>query len=225
MKHGQFSAEDGVATYVLTFPVNPLDDALRNEISDETAGIFKLRQMLVRRPYTLLAPNVTQFRADGGRSIALTAETGLFRFTGMDIDTVVTDVATGRVIRDTRQERIQEHEAFIAKLLPKLGHPVLKAMIDSYCAATQDSDNELVHLYEVRGAVCEHYGNEANARAALTIPKHFWSELRRLANDEPLRQGRHRGEHALVLRDATEDELTQARDIAKRIITEFAATL
>jgi hypothetical protein len=86
-----------------------------------------------------------------------------------------------------------------------------------------DPDNELVHLYEIRDAAAKHYGGKAPALKALGIPQAEWNELDRLANAEPLREGRHRGKHNPGLRKATKEERTQARAIARSIIRAFAA--
>jgi hypothetical protein len=103
--------------------------------------------------------------------------------------------------------------------------------VDSYVKAMQDPADELVHLFEIREAAWKHFGKkEAAVQKAFGIDKSKWrdfgwSELGRLANDAPLRQGRHRGKHANQLRDATPEELAEARTIARRFIEAFAATI
>jgi len=42
-----------------------------------------------------------------------------------------------------------------------------------------------------------------------------------LANDEPLKQGRHRGRNLEILRDATEDELVEARNFTRELIGKY----
>jgi hypothetical protein len=48
-----------------------------------------------------------------------------------------------------------------------------------------------------------------------------WSRLGRLANSEPLKQGRHRGKSAGGLRDASESELVEARNIARSFVEAY----
>jgi hypothetical protein len=136
---------------------------------------------------------------------------------------LVTTNASGEVIRDTRAERIAGHKRFIASLLPKMSNGTMRAMVDSYRNAIDDPANELVHLYEVRDAAREHFKDEEAARKALGISRNEWGDLGRLANDAPLKQGRHRGIHAPNLRDAASEELERARSVARKIIEAFAA--
>ncbi len=55
----------------------------------------------------------------------------------------------------------------------------------------------------------------------LGITKRDWSELGRLANIEPLSQGRHRGKNLGAIRDATAEELGKARALAKSMIEAY----
>lgn len=221
LKHGNLSAENGKALYVLSIPVDPLPEGLREEVRGEVERVFKLRQMLVRRPFEVQGPNLTQYsQGGGGRTIYVgTAETLCMAGT---VDVVVKNAA-GIVTHDSRAERIAAHNAFITSLLPKLGDGVLLAMVNSFCKATEDLDNELVHLFEVRDAAESLFGGPMAARAALTVPRRDWDDLGRIACDEPLRQGRHRGIHATRLRDATPEELERARSVARKIIEAYAA--
>jgi hypothetical protein len=54
-------------------------------------------------------------------------------------------------------------------------------------------------------------------REAVGVSRKVLSRFRQLCNTKPLREGRHRGQNA-VLRDATEAELNEARDTAQAII-------
>lgn len=103
--------------------------------------------------------------------------------------------------------------------------PVLSAILSSLGRAIDDQANELVHLYEIRDALKTRFEGEVKAYSALGVSSTDWKRLGRLANDYPLRQGRHRGEHAGELRDATPDELEQARSIAKGLISAYVKFL
>ena len=52
-------------------------------------------------------------------------------------------------------------------------------------------------------SLCGKYGNEKGLRDALGILRNKIERLRKLANTEPLTQGRHRGKSPGQLRDAT----------------------
>jgi hypothetical protein len=98
---------------------------------------------------------------------------------------------------------------------------VVASMLASYNRAVNDPGNELVHLYEIRDALLTRFGGESIAQKTLAINSRQWSRLGQLANNDPLRQGRHRGKKLGELRDATESELKEARSIAFKMIEAY----
>jgi hypothetical protein len=132
------------------------------------------------------------------------------------IDAVVT--SSGKVLRDDRRERIERRNALATRAARHVGDAVLNAILRSYMAAVNDPKNELIHLYEIRDALSSHFEGERPATAALGVSGGAWSTLGRLADGEPIREGRHRGRFAGELRNATENELREARDVARSLI-------
>ena len=94
-------------------------------------------------------------------------------------------------------------------------------MLASYSASTTDANNELVHLYEIRDSLSAAFDGKAKVLATLNITTDGWGRLGQLCCHEPLRQGRHRGENFKSLRDATEPELSEAREIAREMIEAY----
>jgi hypothetical protein len=82
-------------------------------------------------------------------------------------------------------------------------------------------ENEFSYLYEVREALSKEFGGEKSVINTLAIDKKDYKELGRLANHEPVRQSRHRGVNVKDLRDASQDELIQARSIARQMIMRY----
>ena len=147
--------------------------------------------------------------------------THVLTLSGGRVDITVTD-ASGKVVRDTKQERIEKKRE-LAELVAKYssGEKVLNSMLKSYETSTSDANNELVHLYEIRESLSAAFGGESKARAILGASRANWSRLGQLCNDEPLRQGRHRGKNLDGLRDATEAELSEARNISRLVIEAY----
>jgi len=89
-------------------------------------------------------------------------------------------------------------------------------LLNSYKSAMNDPNNELVHLYEIRDALSKKFGDGDKNKTckALNISTTQWSQLGNLTNNPSLRQGRHRGKNPGTLRNATVEELTEARNIA-----------
>lgn len=218
---GQLSAEAGKALFTLKTPAEPVLAALRASVDEEVCAVFELRQLVTHRPFTLHGPNIIQHRADGAKMIYVLEVVDVI---GPIRDDLVIKNGAGNVVADTKAERIASETGFLLSFMPKLmKSPALRAMLKSYGQAVQDPDDELVHLYEVREGAAKRYGNDSAARSALRITRADWQTIGRLANHEPLRQGRHRGRRSTELRDATPEELATSRSIARRIIEAFAA--
>lgn len=85
----------------------------------------------------------------------------------------------------------------MADLIEKYrGDTLVGSLLNSYEAAINDPANELIHLYEIRDALVAKFGKEKAAKQTLGINKDQWDIIGRVANSEPLRQGRHRGKNA-----------------------------
>lgn len=100
----------------------------------------------------------------------------------------------------------------------------MKSLLNSYKAAVKDPDNELVHLYEIRDALHRKFGNDKAALSTLEkfgLTRNNWKDFGNLANKASLRQGRHRGQNDGALCDATDDELFNARRIARTMIEAY----
>jgi hypothetical protein len=199
------------------------DTEIKQRLHDALFNQMRGIQLLSRKQFQLSRPRLTRIEPDGRRHIFMEPEGAVLTLIGGLVDFTVTD-ASGRVVRDTKQERI-ERKRELAKLVAKYGSTdeVLRAMLESHATSTSDPNNELVHLYEIREALSSALGSDAQARAALGISRTRWSRLGQLCNDEPLRQGRHRGKDIGALREATESELSEARDIAQQIIEVYLA--
>ncbi|MCB2218743.1 MAG: hypothetical protein KQH59_22000 [Desulfobulbaceae bacterium] len=151
-------------------------------------------------------------------------ESGIISITGGGVDIVHKDAA-GNVIQDTRKERIQRRIGFVKLAANHLNNALAVALLRSYAAAVNDPRNELVHLYEIRDAPSRQFGGEAAAKSAANISRAEWFRLGQLSNDEPITQGRHRGKSLGSLREATNEELTEARGIARKMIEGYLCHL
>ncbi len=84
----------------------------------------------------------------------------------------------------------------------------------------KDPMNELIYLYEVCDALKSHFGGRMEAQEVLNISEQNWDRLHVLANNLPLAQGRHRGNHN-NLREATEEEIYEAREITLQMVESY----
>ncbi len=180
-------------------------------------SIFLGTQACSREAYVLSSPNLTHVEnADGRKDYALEAESGRLKITGYSANLLKND-RNEDVVEDSQTEIMK---TFIDQVSRHHKDRVLMSLLKSHTASVNDPDDELVHLYEIRDALSRKFGSDAMARSALRISEKNWSSFGRLCNHEPLRQGRHRGEHE-NLRDATDNELSEVRGIARVMISAY----
>jgi len=190
---------------------------LHDALNDRFLGV----QLLTHRAYELSRPTMSRVYPDGHKDIFIEAEPGHFAISGGVADSQVID-KDGNVIADSKRERLEKKRS-LAELVTahRATDVLLAALLRSHAAAVHDPNNELVHLYEIRDALSTRFGRENATRTSLGISASQWSRFGQLCNSEPLRQGRHRGKAGGVLRDATEDEPTEARRIARVMIEAY----
>jgi hypothetical protein len=201
---------------------NPgMRQALHDALNDRFLGV----QLLSHTAYELSRSSMIRLHPDGRRDIYLDAQPGEFVLTGETVDIQITK-KDGTLVADSKRDRI-EKKKLLAELVSKYRatDETLASMLRSHDAELRDPDNELVHLYEIRDALSKKFGSEAAAKSALGITSSSWSRLGGLSNNEPLRQGRHRGKTGGTLRDATEAELKEARGIAQAMVEAYVQRL
>lgn len=219
------SVQPGKASARVPAAVYARDPSVRQRIqaslNDRLLGV----QLLTFRPYTLSSARRIREHPDGRRDIFIELEAATAVAIGGTVDLRLT-AADGTVFSDTKAERIAE-KRLLAERIEKYRptSPTLASMLSSFGAATRDPQNELVHLYEVRDALGAELGGKSGAIKSLGITAAAWSRLGQLCNDEPLRQGRHRGKSGGNLRDATDDELSEARELARSMLRAYVSFL
>lgn len=201
-----------------TYEARPeMREEVHNALNDRFLGV----QLLTHRAYELSRPNVTRVHPDGRRDIFFEIEGASIKVSAGAVDFLITD-KDGNVITDSKRERIERKKSLSALIeAHRAKDKLLASLLQSQAAAIRDPNNELVHLYEIRDALRTRFKDERAARTALGFSRTKWSRFGTLCNDMPLRQGRHRGQNAGALRDATEGELIEARGIARAMIEAY----
>jgi len=194
-----------------------LYEELQNFIEDLLKGI----SISSHSDFSLNKGSIQKENEKGGNDVTVFLELANFTITGYDVDFRITD-SEGNVIEDTKQERIKSHHEFAKLISSAPEDPLLDLLINSYKNAIQDPEDELVHLYEILEFLQTKLGGRNGIQKKLGISKNQMRKLATLSNTEPLNQGRHRGSNPENLRDATEQEIKEARVIAKDLISRYA---
>jgi len=191
----------------------------RLKLHESLNGRFLAAQILNRKPFELSEPSMSRIQADGRIYKYLQGQIKAKSTVG-PADFRVTD--RNGTVSDSRKERIERMKS-IGDLVEKhrANNPLLQGILESHSSSIRKPENELFYLYEIRDALSKEFrGKDATCRA-LNISDELWGRFGQLANDEPLKQGRHRGRNLEILRDATEDELVEARNFTRELIGKY----
>jgi hypothetical protein len=194
------------------------ESQIRQELHESLNSRFLGVQLLTYKPFQLSKPSTYHLHPDGKRDVFIQVNSAVITITGNSVDLIVKD-RDGNIVTDTKKERIKEKKE-LADLAERFGKdPIVIALLQSHKNAITDPKDELIHLYEICDTLKSTFKGINNACSTLGISKkQEWGRLGKLANDEPLKQGRHRGQNAGNLRDATNAELNEARQIARKMI-------
>lgn len=195
------------------------------KISEEIENYFRAIQIITHRKYSLSSYTLYKERPDGGKHINIFIPTGRLELVGQVPDITITR-PDGIAVKDTKRERLEEEKKW-TELLAKFRNKdkTVQKIINSYSSAVNDPANELIYLYEIRDSLSERFGGEKRVEKALSILATEWSDFGKLANKEPVQQGRHRGKNLGTLRNATGEELFKARGFSKKLILEYLKLL
>jgi hypothetical protein len=213
--------EDGQVLARINSMVYEANPQMRQALHDALDARFLAVQLLTHRPYELSRSTMTRVNPDGRKDVFIEAQPGCIAISGCVADVRITD-KDGNVVSDSKRGRVEKKKS-LAESVASLcdNDALLVSLLHSYDAAVRDPNNELVYLYEIRDALASRFGGESATRSLLGLSGRDWSRLGQLCNNEPLRQGRHRGKTSGPLRDATEGELSEARGIARTMIETY----
>ncbi|MFZ0821859.1 MAG: hypothetical protein WAM91_17480 [Candidatus Acidiferrales bacterium] len=212
--------ENGRVVTTLSNGAGGQAEILCPQIEAELDRMFLGAQQINNRKYQFSGHTIVRTRP-GERNAEISVSMNADMYVTTDPVDVLTRDAAGNVTCDTKGERIKAQSDSAHRAVKHGKDPTLAALLKSYNAAMSDSQNEFVHLYEIRDALGKKFGGESQALTSLGIDKKPWNKLGKLANDAPLKQGRHRGRTAAQLRGATEEELKEGRQIAKAMIRAY----
>ena len=177
-------------------------------------------QLVSKKPYKLSKHSIDCIHSNGNRTLFIEGTSEIKVSTHADL-TIINK--NGTIVANTRVERI-ERKKLLSNLAVKHGSSdsLAKELLLHYSKAINDRDHFLVHLYDIIEGLKRQFGKEQIVRNLLNISKAQFNTLRRLANDAPLREGRHRARtEPSELRNATTIEWDTAMNIAAEIVEKY----
>lgn len=194
------------------------EPAIQERIQVELEGALFALGMMRQAVISLAEPSLTEVRSDGRR--IMYAEIHSTVIISDHVEWRLVD-ADGNVVRDSLQERRDRERALMERVGLHARDPILRKMLLAYRAAQLDGANELIHLYEIIETLATRFNGDHKARRILKVIDADWSSLGRFANNEPVREGRHRGKTIGELRSATAEELNECRRVAQVLIDAY----
>lgn len=216
----EITAGDGRAEVRIPTAEFDADNTLRQELQESLECRLRAIQVTTHCGYELSKPQMT--REEPGQATMIFGEIEPIVLNILDgpLEWRLMD-AQGNVVRDSRRDRIVTQQSIEVLTKRHWDNPLVKQIFRSYESAVRDPQNEMVHLYEIRDGLSKGLGGSHAARNRLGISRKSWSRFGQLANDEPLRQGRHRGANSGNLRDVTPAELSDVRAAALEMIEAY----
>jgi hypothetical protein len=220
---GQISITDGKVRGEFDQSHFDLGSEFRDLVHANVSTVFLAQQVQVHKVFKLSKASMEREHADGRRDFIGFVDSAQCTISGGSADIIVRN-SDGNIIQDTKAERLKKQKDFrdaAANMTPN--DLVLKRMLQSFRNALTDSENLLIHLYEIREALTSDFGGEAIVKRTLSLSSADWSSFGQLANNEPVQEGRHRGKH-VGLRPATKSETEWALSFAQRLIEVYIKT-
>lgn len=200
-----------------------IEPDMRNELHNMLNNRFLGVQLLTHKNYELSKASMYRLHADGRKDITLFVESCVCNMLMGSVDLIQTD-SHGNIVKDTRRERIDKKN-HLSDLTEKycIKDPLVKYLLNTYSMSVKDPDNEFFYLYDIRDALKSHFHGEPKACEKLGISKTRFNRLRQLTNNSEIKQGRHRGlsDKFKSLRNATDQELQEARNIARQLVESY----
>lgn len=219
--YGVITVLNGQAKLKLSPSMYLPDHSLRMQLHNELEFRFLFASFLNQRSYSLTKPIVSLVYTDGRKSTWPFPEGLAMSISGSAIVDVVLHDSEGKVVRDSRKDRVECTNKLNSLALRNKGNIILNKLLGSLKASIDDPNNEFVHLYEIIDCLAVHFGKELIATNFLEFDRDKWRKLGKLTNNKNISQGRHRGQRLGKLRDASVSELNEARKIAREIIESY----
>jgi hypothetical protein len=194
----------------------------QHELAEELESYFRLWQLDRRKVVDIRGPSVRRIHPDGRTDITLCVDGVVCVSEVGEVNLISTD--SNGVVHDARREHFEDMKGLVEHKLRHASDPKAHRMLESHAGSIATPGEELVYLYEIWDALMEKLAGGRNAQSVLNISQEDLDTFNDITCERPLRQGRHRGRND-TLRDATTEELDEARRIAKDMMEKYLSYL
>jgi hypothetical protein len=202
------------------YPINK--STIKMALNKKIEAIFNGHQISNHKQYKIGEPCMEGYDSEGKFWLTPAPANLNLYVSGPDI--IIKD-SKGRIIVDTKAERLQEQKNLAELSLKYFEDPTVQAILRNYKSAVSEPNSEFCHLYAIREVLTVRFGAAKNVCSLLNIKKDEWKRLGKLCNDLPGQQGRHQGKKYEQPSKITEAELEDARKIIKTMTKQFFSYL
>lgn len=147
------SVENGLATVEIPVEEFDKDSSIYKGFDKQLRDNFLGAQVVSRQRYTLSSPTISRYDQNGSKAVQIFLKASVLSFTSGKADFIIKD-SQGGIVSDTKAERAKRRQHLSALAAKYRGSDTTAASIlDSFDLSIKNSENELVHLYEIRDAL------------------------------------------------------------------------
>ena len=190
----------------------------RRALTEELNNYFLLWQLDRRKTFEIRDGSVVRIHPNGTRDISIVVSS-VVCVSEVGTPNLITTDANG-VVHDARREHFEAMKKLVELRLRHASDRKAHRMLESHAGSISTPGEELVYLYEIWDALKKKFQGPEKARSVLNISPETLTRFNELTCNLPLKQGRHRGKFD-TLRDATAEELVEARRIAQDMMERY----
>lgn len=216
----QANVENGEITIAkeLTDFIDPKNEQLQTQ-KRVTNFLIAVSLKYKKKEFSLISSGL-EVESGRTRAFYLTADSGSYVLSGMDIDLIHTkndEQLVSEPVKGRPGELRELHELLNEYDSDKIASKI----VDSFRNALDHDEKVLIYIYEIRDTLKKCFGKASNAITELSLDEGQWNCLGIKANDPSIKQGRHYSELSDNSRDITDEERRFALSFGQRMIENY----
>jgi len=194
-------------------------DAEQRRAEKIVEGVTRKIGLAEKMRFTAKFDSVSRFDPQSDRrDINVFLSDGLVLQASLHADVVVSS-ADGRIVADSRKERMAELLKFVDA---SAANETLRRMSDYLLEYHDDPEKKLAPLFDIIELAAEVFGHEHKSATSLRVDLQSMKNATNVMNDASIRSSRHRGQELGCQREPTPAEAHLCETVAEQILNEYA---
>jgi hypothetical protein len=194
-------------------------DAQQRRAEEIVEGVTRKIGLAEKMRFTAILDSVSRFDPQSDRrDINVFLSDSLVLQASLHADVVVSS-ADGRIVADSRKERMAELLKFVDA---SAANETLRRMSDYLLEYHDDPEKKLAPLFDIIELAAEVFGHEHKSATSLRVDLQSMKNATNVMNDASIRSSRHRGQELGCQREPTPAEAHLCETVAEQILNEYA---